>query len=184
MKEYIKSRIIMAIETVLVLVVVLFLGKSTVLETSSVVALNNNANKTLDKNVIKKTQEELYKDGLFNPLYTFTGELTGYVGDCPLCSGYLACPPRTNVLEKGIYFDDDTYGTVRIVASSRNYPCGTIIQFTTSRVSDEPVTAIILDRGVGGNDIDLLTDSTDDAVKNIGRVSLEFNVLREGWKNE
>ena len=43
--------------------------------------------------------------------------------------------------------------------------------------------AIVLDRGVSGNVIDLLTDSKDYAVKKVGRVrNLEFEVLREGWK--
>ena len=43
--------------------------------------------------------------------------------------------------------------------------------------------AIVLDRGVSGNVIDLLTDSQDYAVKKVGRVrNLEFEVLREGWK--
>ena len=148
MKEYIRNRVIMAIESVLIFCMIFSLGKTTVLETSSVVAMNDNINKTLDKTIIKNSQNEIYKDSLYNPLYTFSGELTGYVGDCPLCSGYLACPPRTNVLEKGIYFDDSTYGIVRIVASSKKYPCGTIIEFNTSRVSDEPIIAIILDRGV------------------------------------
>ena len=120
--------------------------------------------------------------GLYNPLYTFVGELTGYAGDCPLCSGYLACPPRTNVLEKGIYYEDSTYGKIRIVASSRNYPCGTILKFDVNKLSDEPIIAIVLDRGVGGNNIDLLTESEGYAAKKVGRVrNLEFEVLREGW---
>ena len=118
-----------------------------------------------------------------SPLYTFTGELTGYAGDCPLCSGYLACPPRTNVLKEGIYYKDKTYGTVRIVASSKDYPCGTILKFNVNKLSQEPIIAIVLDRGVSGNVIDLLTETEENAIKNIGRVrNLEFEVLRKGWK--
>lgn len=184
MKEYIKSRILMIIETLIVMTILLFINKSSITNITHAVAQNDTNIKTLDKQIINDAQDELYKEGLYNPLYTFTGDLTGYVGNCPLCTGYLACPPRTNVLKEGIYHDDKTYGKVRIVASSKNYPCGTIIRFNTNRVSDEPVIAIILDRGVGGNDIDLLTDSEDDAIKNIGRVKLEFEVLRNGWNNE
>ena len=74
------------------------------------------------------------------------------------------------------------YGKLRIVASSRKYPCGTVIEFNVGKLSDEPIRAIILDRGVGGNDIDLLTESEDLAIKEVGRVkNLEFKVLREGW---
>ena len=137
----------------------------------------------VDKETIQTSQNELYSEGLFNPIYTFNGELTGYAGDCALCTGYLACPPRTNVLKEGIYFNDDTYGTVRIVASSRNYPCGTILKFNVKKLSDEPILAIVLDRGVGGNVIDLLTESEPYAIKHVGRVrNLEFELLREGWK--
>jgi len=120
--------------------------------------------------------------GFYNPIYTFNGDLTGYAGDCALCTGYLACPPRTNVLKDGILYTDKTYGTVRIVASSKNYPCGTILEFDVGKLSEEPIVAIVLDRGVGGNDIDLLTESEDYAIKSVGRVrNLEFRVLREGW---
>ena len=184
MRQYIISRIIMTLEIITLVSVAFFLNKSSLTEISYALAYNESNIKTLDKQIINETQDELYKEGLYNPMFTFTGDLTGYVGDCPLCTGYLACPPRTNVLKEGIYHEDKTYGKVRIVASSKNYPCGTIIRFNTKRVSDEPVIAIILDRGVGGNDIDLLTDSEDDAIKNIGRVELEFEVLRSGWNNE
>lgn len=183
MRKYIISRIIMCCEALVVLFFVFLINKESFVETSLTVALNNNLNKSVDKSVIAATQAGLYEEGTYNPLYSFSGELTGYVGDCPLCSGYLACPPRTNVLKEGIYYNDKTYGTVSIVASSKNYPCGTILKFNVKKLSDKPVIAIVLDRGVSGNVIDLLTDSKDYAVKKIGRVkNLEFEVLREGWK--
>ena len=172
----------MVIESLIIIGTILLIGKETNIVSTLSVAVNTTATKSLDKSVILASQKELYESGLYNPIYTFTGELTGYAGDCPLCSGYLACPPRTNVLEKGIYYDDDTYGTVRIVASSRNYPCGTILKFNVNKLSDEPIIAIVLDRGVGGNNIDLLTESESFAARKVGRVrNLEFEVLREGW---
>ena len=172
----------MVIESIIIIGTILLIGKETNIVSTLSVAVNTTATKSLDKSVILASQKELYESGLYNPIYTFTGELTGYAGDCPLCSGYLACPPRTNVLEKGIYYDDDTYGTVRIVASSRNYPCGTILKFNVNKLSDEPIIAIVLDRGVGGNNIDLLTESESFAARKVGRVrNLEFEVLREGW---
>lgn len=184
MKQYIISRIIMTIEFIVIFSLIIFgTNKETLVVSSLSVAMNTDYEKSLEASVIKENQSELYKQGIYNPLYTFTGDLTGYAGDCPLCSGYLACPPRTNVLKEGIYFDDKTYGTVRIVASSRNYPCGTIIRFKVNKLSKEPIYAIILDRGVGGNDIDLLTENEDFARKSVGRVrNLEFEVIREGWK--
>ncbi len=183
MKKYIISRIKMCVETILLLFVFTFIGKSSFNNVSYSVAINTNLNKVLDSEIIEGKQSELYKEGINNPIYTFTGDLTGYAGDCALCSGYLACPPRTNVLEKGIYYTDSTYGVVRIVASSKNYPCGTIIRFNVNKLSSEPIIAIILDRGVTGNDIDLLTENEDFAIKSVGRVrSLDFEVLRQGWK--
>lgn len=183
MKKYIRSRIFMTIKACLALIMIFFIGKENYENKSLSVSMNANLNKSIDKQIIQNTQNELYKEGLFNPLYTFNGELTGYAGDCPLCSGYLACPPRTNVLKEGIFYNDKTYGTVRIVASSKNYPCGTILKFNVNKLSDEPIIAIVLDRGVSGNVIDLLTTSESDAIKSIGRVkNLEFEVLRNGWK--
>lgn len=183
MKKYIISRTIMVIESLIIFSIILFMNDSTFTKSSLSVAMNDNLDKNIDKSVIQASQDELFKEGINNPIYTFMGELTGYAGDCALCSGYLACPPRTNVLKKGIYYNDKTYGRVRIVASSRKYPCGTILKFNVKKLSGEPIIAIVLDRGVGGNVIDLLTESEDYAIKHVGRVrKLEFEVLREGWK--
>ena len=182
MKEYIRSRIIMTLEIIVIIPVIFSLTKTADISTSMSSIVNDNINKGVDKETIQVSQNQLYLDGIYNPKYTFVGDLTGYAGDYPLCTGYLACPPRTNVLEEGIYFEDKTYGTLRIAASSRKYPCGTIIEFDVGKLSDEPIIAIILDRGVGGNDIDLLSENEDIARKEVGRVkNQEFRVLREGW---
>ena len=173
----------MTIESIIIFTFLFFINDTTFKESSLSVAKNDNLDKMVDKQVMQTSQDELFKAGVNNPIYTFMGELTGYAGDCALCTGYLACPPRTNVLKKGIYYNDKTYGTVRIVASSRNYPCGTILRFNVKKLSDEPILAIVLDRGVGGNVIDLLTESEDYAIKHVGRVrKLQFEVLRQGWK--
>ena len=183
MKKYIRSRIFMTIKACIAIIIIFFIGKENYENKSLSVSMNTNLNKSIDKQIIQDSQNELYKEGIYNPLYTFTGELTGYAGDCPLCSGYLACPPRTNVLKEGIYYKDKTYGTIRIVASSKDYPCGTILKFIVNKLSQEPIIAIVLDRGVSGNVIDLLTETEENAIKNIGRVrNLEFEVLRKGWK--
>ena len=183
MKEYRRNQIKMVFEIIILIAIVFLLNKESNAISTLSVALNNNYEKNLDIKIIQDSQSELYEQGIITPLYTFKGELTGYAGDCPLCSGYLACPPRTNVLKKGIYYTDKTYGKIRIVASSRNYPCGTILRFNVKKLSDEPIIAIVLDRGVGGNVIDLLTESEDFARKKVGRVrNLKFEVLRQGWK--
>lgn len=183
MKKYLISKIIMSVEAIILIAILIFIKKENYTFSTLSVVTNNNLKKSLDIKVIQENQNELYSQGTYNPIYTFMGELTGYAGDCPLCSGYLACPPRTNVLKKGIYYNDSTYGKIRIVASSKKYPCGTILKFNVKKLSDEPMIAIVLDRGVSGNVIDLLTESEDYATKHVGRVkNLEFEVLREGWK--
>ena len=186
MKAYKKRIIIFIIQILIITFFIFFLSKETYVVSTLSVAKNDGLENPLEIDVIQKNQKELYiknEPKIGDPLYTFVGELTGYAGDCPLCSGYLACPPRTNVLKKGIYYNDKTYGKVRIVASSRNYPCGTILKFNVKKLSSEPIIAIVLDRGVGGNVIDLLTESQEYARKNVGRVrKLNFEVLREGWK--
>ena len=112
MKEYIKSRILMSFEAVIICSLLLLLNKGSYEKSSLSIALNDTIDKSVDKDVIQKTQNTLYQEGIQNPLYTFIGELTGYTGDCPLCTGYLACPPRTNVIKEGIYFNEKKYGKV------------------------------------------------------------------------
>ena len=182
MKKYILTKIFNTIKMLLIIPVLFLTTKVSINTNVLATAFNENINKTIDKSVMVSAQKELYLEGVYDPIYSFSGDLTGYAGDCPLCSGYLACPPRTNVLKEGIYYYDKTYGTVRIVASSKNYPCGTILQFKVNKLSDEPIIAIVLDRGVGGNSIDLLTENEDYARKYVGRVRNQtFEVLREGW---
>ena len=122
MKEYIKNKIIFTLEVITVTIVCVFgMQKENIINNRTTTVENESISKALDRTVIQETQNEIYKKGTYNPIYTFKGELTGYVGDCPLCTGYLACPPRTNVLKKGIYYTDKTYGKIRIVASNRKY---------------------------------------------------------------
>ena len=183
MRKYRLNILKYTIEFVFVLCATFLLSSTTVDNYTLAVSMNENLVKSINKEVIQATQKELYEEGIYNPKYTFVGELTGYAGDCKLCTGYLACPPRTNVLKEGIYYTDKTYGKLRIVASSKRYPCGTILRFNVPKLSSEPIMAIVLDRGVGGNVIDLLTESESYAIKHVGRVrNLEFEVLRQGWK--
>ena len=79
-------------------------------------------------------------------------------------------------------YQDADYGIVNIVASSANLPCGSIIRFNSERISSTPVYAIVLDRGVLGNAIDLLSESEEYASKYIGRSSITYDVLRSRWE--
>ena len=110
------------------------------------------------------------------------GQLTGYGADCPLCNGTLACKSSYNVFQNGVVtYPDPTFGDVRIVASSKNLACGSIISFNLSTISSSKVYAIVLDRGVLGNDIDLLMTSEKEASQVVGRRNFTYEVLRYGW---
>ena len=106
---------------------------------------------------------------------THTGDLTGYSADCPACNGTLACKPTYNVYKNGVVtYNDVTYGNVRIVATSRNIPCGSIIKYNDTY-------AIVLDRGVLGYDVDLLVESEEYARQNVGRSKITYEIIRSGW---
>ncbi len=113
---------------------------------------------------------------------TLTGSLTGYAADCPACSGKLACNSNYDVYKNNVVtYNDKGFGNVRIVASSKSLPCGSIIKFNLKSISNEPVIAVVLDRGVRGQDIDLLMPTEDAARKLVGRKTIKYEVLRNGW---
>lgn len=141
---------------------------------------NENINKTLDLTAMATKYDSMLLEDLYYSLDTYTGDLTGYAANCPLCSGRLGCTGQ-NVLDGTITFNDSTYGNVRIVASSRNLACGTIVRFNANGISNEPIIAIVLDRGVVGNNLDLLVPSQDYALTNVGRRKTTYDVLRYGW---
>lgn len=151
---------------------------------------NENINKSIDLSTMAiyinkeeeaRKNEEALQTYLWGSLDSYTGDLTGYGADCPSCSGKLACG-GVDVRDGTDTYIDNTYGEVHIVASSSNLPCGSIIRFESKKISEEPVIAIVLDRGVLGNDIDLLTPSEDYASRYIGRSSITYDVLRFGWE--
>lgn len=136
----------------------------------------------INKEEEEKRNEEALQKYLWGSLDSYTGDLTGYGADCALCTGRLACMSSLDLSDGKDTYTDKTYGEVNIVASSKNLPCGTIIRFNNQRISEEPVIAIVLDRGVLGSDIDLLTPSEAYAGKYIGRSTITYDVLRIGWE--
>lgn len=158
--------------------------------------MNQNLNKTIDLTAMAYKLNEIQMADKYYPLDTFTGDLTGYGADCSAagCTGILYCKAYDVETGKSEYINalrdsitsyaDKDYGEVMIVASGKNLPCGSIITFEASHISSEPVTAIVLDRGVSGTDIDLLVESQNYAMKNIGRKKFTYDVLRFGWERE
>ena len=167
--------------TIKTIVIILFVVASSsyvhVIETKT---YSDNTNKNVNLSTMALKVEELKENDIYSAKDTFTGDLTGYVYNCPLCTGQLACKWKYDVTDGKTTYPDETYGEVRIVASSKNLPCGTIVRFNTKRLSDKPVLAIVLDRGVRGNALDLLSKDVEFAL-NLGRSVITYDVLREGW---
>lgn len=143
---------------------------------------NDNINKTINLSTMALKVIEVNSEDLYNSIDSYTGDLTGYVYNCPLCNGSLACSPNYNIRDGKTTYEDKDYGTVKIVASSKNLPCGSIVRFNSKRVSEEPVIAIVLDRGVRGNALDLLVPTISYAYDVIGRSTINYEVLRNGWE--
>lgn len=128
-----------------------------------------------------KTFAEVLKYGPTNPV-KFIGLMTGYGPDCAGCSGFTGCSPRQNVKNGNVYFKDNTYGKVRIVASSSRIPCGSIVKISNSTLSKKPVTAIVLDRGgaIQGTKMDFLEESEKKALR-VGKQTVTYEIVRWGW---
>ena len=146
-------------------------------------SFSDNINKSVNLSTMALKVKEFKENDIYSVKDTFTGDLTGYVYNCPLCNGTLGCMYKYNIKDGTTTYNDSVYGVVRIVASSSNLPCGSIVRFNTKRVSDEPVLAIVLDRGVRGNALDLLSPDYDYAIT-LGRSVITYDVLRQGWGNK
>ena len=194
MRYGLKSKLNIIIKSVIIFIVAIFLEN----QTNNVVlnAQNSNLNKQLslssfavvditndeynapdsEKEPVK--QEEVVQE---EPKNLINAKLTGYVFNCPSCSGKLACDSSINLSNGNVNYNDSTYGNVRIVASSSNLACGSIVSINASKLSSEPIIAIVLDRGVSGSKLDLLTSSVHDAKTNIGKTNITYEVLRNGY---
>ena len=152
-----------SIKISLIFFVVFIAGSSTTVKLNKVE--NENINRNVDLTTMALKVNEMIESDLYSVKDTYTGQLTGYAHDCPLCGGTLACAYKYNVRDRRDYYPDKEYGIVKIVASSKNLPCGTIIRFNKKSISPDPVIAIVLDRGVPGNNLDLLTSTEEYASK-------------------
>ena len=127
--------------------------------------------------------EDIKNYGKDNKL-EFNGTLTGYGPDCPGCGGRVACYPNPNVKNGNIYYTDETYGKIRILAADKSIPCGSIIEIKNFNfIKGDSFYGIVLDRGsaIVGLTMDLLYPSEKDTVI-IGRQrNINFTIHRWGW---
>lgn len=172
-----KIRNIFKVAKILVILLVIAVCGQTGIIEQEVKTRNSNLNKTLDLTAMSLKIDEINHNDLYYPLDTYNGVLTGYAANCPLCGGTLGCTGQ-NVLDGTTTYSDKDYGTVRIVASSKSLPCGSIVNFN---LNEENITAIVLDRGVTGTALDLLVESESLAITNVGRKNISYNILRFGY---
>lgn len=160
----------------MIFIIIAVCGQTGIIE-QEVKTSNNNLNKTLDLTAMALKIDEINHNDLYYPLDTYNGVLTGYAANCPLCGGTLGCTGQ-NVLDGTTTYQDKDYGTVKIVASSKSLPCGSIVNFS---LNNENITAIVLDRGVTGTALDLLVESEAYALSNVGRKNILYQILRFGY---
>ena len=132
-----------------------------------------------------KNTNEIKSYGFKNKL-EFTGTLTGYGPDCPGCGGHVACSPNPDVRNGNIYFNDKTYGKIRILAADKSIPCGSIIHIENYKFVDgNEFTGIVLDRGnaIVGLTMDLLYPSEKDTVVVGRQYNIHFSIERWGWNS-
>lgn len=132
--------------------------------------------------VVEKKVEIADAKQTFEVIETYEGKMTAYGADCYGCSGITAS--GYDIRNNNIYYEDKTFGTVRIVAADRAVPFGTVVRVTGVKIYKEPFLAIVLDRGsaIKGKIMDLAFGFQDEEeVKQVGRSSVIYEVLRYGW---
>lgn len=82
-------------------------------------------------------------------------------------------------ISKTIYYNDATYGKVRIVAMCSKYPLYSIIKIKNYKLGGDTL-AIVLDRGVGCGTIDLAVKNEKTASKYGIQNNVKIEVLRNG----
>lgn len=145
--------------------------------------------------VLKERVDEIVEVGT-GKYGEYNGITTGYGGDCPGCSGTVACRTREgkymNLFKDGVYYQDQQFGKVRIVAADHQlFNCGTIIEVDNGK--QEPFLAIVLDTGIDMRkawrnegiahlDIAFVTQK-DPAVYSVTTKNngAKFSVQRWGW---
>ena len=158
-------------------------------------AKNNNLNKSvptkelvnsfqeLDKRTINPVMYNSFEEAVYNSQYyptSFVGKLVHYGPDCPECGGHLGCNGQ-DARNGNIYYNDDEYGKVRIVAMSSTIPCGSMIKINVDAYDPDGIYAIVLDRGVSGAMVDLLKESSKSKspVRTVSGVT--FDIVRYGY---
>lgn len=137
-----------------------------------------------ENNTVSQPKKEEVKEEVV--LETLFGSLVGYGPDCAGCTSNKTASGKY-IGEGNIYYEDATYGKVRIVAGDYSYPFGTIVRISNvDFFNDEPFYAVVLDRGgdIGKNGkhlFDLLFASEKDAYPMGKEINIKYEIMRLGY---
>lgn len=124
------------------------------------------------KKVVKTTKKVIPKKVIKS---TSGYRLTHYGYDCcktgRTATGY--------DISKTQYYNDSTYGRIRIVAMCSKYPLYSIIKIKNYKLGGDTL-AIVLDRGVGCGTIDLAVKNEKTASKYGIQNNVQIEILRKG----
>lgn len=132
------------------------------------------------ENVSEEQPESIKQEDKSDVLELFTGNLSYYRANCTGCSGFTST--GFDVRDGKLYYNDSTYGNVRIVAAGTEIPKYSIIRIRNSSLGSN-ILAIVLDRGgnIGQGKkfiIDILTNSTE--AKGGVDYGVSIEVIRKG----
>ncbi len=112
-------------------------------------------------------------------LASYTGDISHYAADCRGCTGVTASGYN---IRNTLYYSDQEFGNVRIVAADGSIPFGTIIRI---RTTNDVILAIVLDRGGIGFGkkylFDLLCESEQEAYQLGVLRNTSIEILRKGF---
>lgn len=111
---------------------------------------------------------------------TYSGSASYYTANCYGCGGYTSS--GLNVGDGRLFYNDSTYGDVRIIAAGREIPLYSIVRINNTSLGASAL-AIVLDRGGDIGDgrkfiIDILTNDSE-GIGGVDR-NVSVEVLRSG----
>lgn len=132
-----------------------------------------------DLNYIEVFSVEDIKNNQGN-LLKFTGNIKGYGLNCSDCNQGFACETNSKIVDK-IYYKDEKYGNMRILASSDVIPCGSIIKVSESSKID--FYGIVLDRKEDTLDFNMKLLFENESISSyLGeRSNVNFKIIRWGY---
>ena len=88
-----------------------------------------------------------------------------------------------NVTNGNIYYEDNEYGKIRILAADRSIPCGSIVKISNYKFIENEFYGIVLDRGssIVGLTMDLLHEGEGDTIVVGRQYNINFEIVRWGF---